>query len=105
MHLPNGGPPPAGGGQSLLGETLPPGRQSSRRTLCTSREAYLARARELLGAISSGDIYEVNYCIERRAKAIGWDPFPVKFGAGTPRSIPAIADHFVLCASPESFLR
>lgn len=112
VHLPDGGPAALlEEARSLLGETSPPGRQSSLEwTLCTSREAYLARARDLLAHIQRGDIYEVNYCVERRAKAIGWDPFlgweRLRSLAQAPHgAFLRIADHFVLCASPESFLR
>jgi len=75
----------------------------------TTRESYLERAHVLLDHIQRGDIYEVNYCTERRARLPGWDPFGA-FARLLQHSDAPFAgfyrfgDHFALCASPERFL-
>lgn len=75
----------------------------------TTREDYLKRAEVLLDHIQRGDIYEVNYCTERRAQLPGWDPYAA-FQQLLQRSDAPFAafhrlgDHFALCASPERFL-
>ena len=77
--------------------------------LTTSRSTYLNEARRLLQHIQRGDIYEVNYCIERRASAEGLDPFEAfrRLLAGTDAPFAGFyrsGDRFALCASPERFL-
>ncbi|MEO8591329.1 MAG: anthranilate synthase component I family protein [Flavobacteriales bacterium] len=78
-------------------------------TTYTSREQYLGHAETLLRHIHRGDIYEVNYCIERTCGLRGWDPF-----AGFDRLLRntqapfagfyRLDSRFALCASPERFL-
>lgn len=76
---------------------------------CTEREDYLLNARRLMAHIQRGDIYEVNYCIERIARNDRFDPFTA-FGRllrATDAPFAAfhrIGDRFALCASPERFL-
>jgi para-aminobenzoate synthetase component I len=75
----------------------------------TAREQYLQRARRFLAHIQRGDIYEVNYCMERTARASHLDPFAA-FGRLLARTNAPFAafhrsgDRFALCASPERFL-
>ena len=77
---------------------------------CTARDRYLEQVQRLLGHIQRGDIYEVNYCTERRARWPGLDPYAA-FGALAERSQAPFAgfyrqgDRFALCASPERYLR
>lgn len=76
----------------------------------TSRETYLERAADILGHIQRGDIYELNYCVERTAGAADWDPYAA-FARMLDRLDPPhaafyrLGDRFALCASPERFLR
>lgn len=78
-------------------------------TVRTPRDRYLACADRLLHHIHRGDIYEVNYCTERSAEAIGWDP-GAAFGRLLERTNAPYAgfyrngDRYVLCMSPERFL-
>lgn len=77
--------------------------------LRTSHERYLQHAGRLLHHIQQGDIYEVNYCIERCTDLRDLDVFGL-FGSFDRRSEASFAafhrhgDHFTLCASPERFL-
>lgn len=79
-------------------------------TAATSRAAYLARAADLLRRIQRGDVYELNYCVERSAVVPEWDPYAA-FARLIDRLDPPhaafyrIGDRFALCASPECFLR
>lgn len=75
----------------------------------TSREGYLDRAARLMEHIQRGDIYEVNYCIERTAIDKGFDPFGAFARLLAASDAPfsgfyRMHDRFVLCASPERFL-
>lgn len=78
-------------------------------TLCTGREAYIAQVHTLLKHIQRGDIYEINYCIERTTPAVGFDPFQA-FARSLANSRAPFAgfhrrgDRFALCASPERYL-
>jgi para-aminobenzoate synthetase component I len=77
--------------------------------LSTEREEYLRNVDRLLKHIQRGDIYEINYCIERTADATGFDPFAA-FAHMSSEGEAAFAafhrhgPHFTLCASPERFL-
>jgi para-aminobenzoate synthetase component I len=70
---------------------------------------YNERAAELMAWIQRGDIYEVNFCQQRKASVPGFDPFTV-FGAMDQKlraphaAFYRIGDHFALCQSPERFL-
>ncbi|MCB9171017.1 MAG: anthranilate synthase component I family protein [Flavobacteriales bacterium] len=75
----------------------------------TSRAAYLKIAHGLMDHIRRGDIYEVNYCIERTAELPGWDPIRAFQDLLCSTEAPFAGcyrhgDTFVLCASPERFL-
>ncbi len=73
------------------------------------REDYLLHAQRLMDHIQRGDIYEVNFCTERTAKAEYFDPYcafarllehsDARFAA-----FHRLGDRFALCASPERFL-
>ncbi len=75
----------------------------------TDREVYLGKASNLLSHIQRGDIYEINYCTERRAHLPGFDPFGSFALIHEHTQAPFAAfhrsgRHFALCASPERFL-
>lgn len=76
----------------------------------TTKAQYLASLGKLLDHIQRGDIYEVNYCTERTALLTAFDPFEA-FGRLVERTNAPYAalyrrkDVFVLCMSPEHFLR
>lgn len=78
-------------------------------TLTTDADAYLRHAGALLDHIQRGDIYEVNLCVERKARLPGRDPHAA-FMTGMARSQAAFAaflawdDRYALCFSPERFL-
>lgn len=75
----------------------------------TDRRTYLDNAAILLRHIQRGDIYEVNYCTERRARVKGFDPFAA-FAMIMDRSKAPFAAfsrsglNYAMCASPERFL-
>jgi len=75
----------------------------------TDRRSYLERVAFLIGHIQRGDIYEVNYCTARTARATGWDP-TLAFARSLQRTQAPFAAFYrdgprhVLCASPERFL-
>jgi para-aminobenzoate synthetase component 1 len=77
--------------------------------LSTGQDHYLRNVQQLLKHIQRGDIYEINYCIERIADAEGFDPFAA-FARMSSKGGSAFAafhrhgSHFTLCASPERFL-
>ncbi len=82
-----------------------PGAWTSR----TSRRQYLDQAAAFMQHIQRGDIYEVNYCIERQAHWPGLDPFAAFARLLERSAAPFAAFHrrgtqFTLCASPERFL-
>ena len=75
----------------------------------TDRATYLTHAEALLRHIQRGDIYEVNYCIERSTHLPDLDPFSafVQLMERTKAPFAGFyreADQFALCASPERFL-
>ncbi|TCJ14629.1 anthranilate synthase component I family protein [Flaviaesturariibacter flavus] len=75
-----------------------------------SRAAYLDRIGALLQHIRRGDCYEINFCQEFHAQAPGLDPLPVyrKLAALSPTPFGGyyrLDDRYLLCASPERFLR
>ncbi len=76
----------------------------------TPRERYLEHVRQALAHIQRGDVYELNYCAQRRTAAPGWDPFAgfAALMAANPAPHAAFyrcGDAFALCASPERYLR
>lgn len=73
------------------------------------RAAYLAGAARLLEHIGRGDIYEVNYCLERSATDPDFDPYAAfhRLDHRLRAAQAAFAKHdgrYVLCQSPELFL-
>jgi para-aminobenzoate synthetase component I len=89
-------------------ESIPAGRTLHWQVM-TPRDRYLLQAERLLRHIRKGDIYEVNYCIERRAHANGFDPFSAisSLHARTDAAFAGFyrqGDRFALCASPERYL-
>lgn len=75
----------------------------------TPRGEYLAELGKLLEHIHRGDIYEVNYCTQRKANLPGFDPFNAFAGLLHHTDAPFAGflrhgDNFALCASPERFL-
>lgn len=79
-------------------------------TPCTDRAVYLDRVRGLLAHIQRGDIYEVNYCTERRAVLPKLDPYAafaqlVEHTGAPFAALYRIGERFALCASPERYLR
>jgi para-aminobenzoate synthetase component 1 len=75
----------------------------------TSREHYLEQAERLMHHIHRGDIYEVNYCVMRRGRSEGFDPFAAFEHLLKETDAPFAAFYraghrFALCASPERFL-
>jgi para-aminobenzoate synthetase component I len=73
------------------------------------RADYLARVERLMHHIQRGDIYEVNYCIERTAHWPTLDPFAAFLRLLRRSQAPFAAfmrsgDRFLLSASPERFL-
>ncbi|MCB0770345.1 MAG: anthranilate synthase component I family protein [Flavobacteriales bacterium] len=73
------------------------------------RGGYLGEVAVLMQHIRRGDIYEVNYCIPRRARSNTFDPFGA-FARLLERSAAPYAgffrwnDAFAVCASPERFM-
>ena len=79
------------------------------RTL-TEKEVYMERIARILGHIRRGDVYELNYCIERIAEAPDWNPYAAFAQLYAKLSPPfgaffKLEDRFAVCASPERFLR
>jgi para-aminobenzoate synthetase component 1 len=75
-----------------------------------SPELYKAKAQSLLNHIHRGDIYEVNYCMEWYAHQVGLQPHDIYSQLNTISKAPFSAlmqlnDHFLMCASPERFLK
>lgn len=76
----------------------------------TSRERYLHQVRAILERIQRGDIYELNYCVERWCDAPELDPLAL-FARLVERTKAAHAAYFrwghfhAVCMSPERFLR
>jgi len=75
----------------------------------TPYQRYLDHAGHLMRHIQRGDIYEVNYCIERTASDPGFNPFDsfARLLGATDAPFAGfyrLNDRFALCASPERFL-
>ncbi|HMN05280.1 MAG TPA: aminodeoxychorismate synthase component I [Flavobacteriales bacterium] len=76
----------------------------------TAEERYLRQVNALLGHIQRGDIYEVNYCMQRTAAWSGMDPYAafaqlLKYSDAPHAAFLREGDRFALCASPERFFR
>lgn len=75
-----------------------------------SKEKYLETLRQLKKHIQRGDIYEINYCLRFAATEVVIDPLTVFFNLHKLAKAPYSAllktgDYFILCASPELFLK
>ena len=78
-------------------------------SLSTDKDAYLRHTAELLEHVQRGDIYEVNYCVERKAHLPDRDPHAAFLRAirTTQASFAAFhawADRHAICLSPERVL-
>lgn len=96
--------------ERLLG-TMPPCLRASALMwqVRTNRTSYLQKVGVLLDHIQRGDIYEINYCTERRALDPSFDPFCSFHRLLSASQAPFAGfyrngDRFALCASPERFL-
>jgi len=75
-----------------------------------SKESYLKKAKDMLGHIHRGDIYEANFCMEFYAENSGIDPFET-YASLNAISEPPFAVFFknykqyLLSASPERYIR
>ena len=74
------------------------------------KDKYLAKVIALLRHIHMGDCYEINFCQEFFAEGVEIDPLSVyrKLSEISPNPFAAyykVNDHFLLCASPERFLK
>ena len=73
------------------------------------REEYLLHAQRLMDHIQRGDIYEVNLCTERTARAEHFDPYGafarlLEHSDARFAAFHRLGDRFALCASPERSL-
>ncbi len=76
----------------------------------TNKNAYIESAEKLLAHIKRGNIYEVNYCVQFTAHSPIFDPQSrfedLRQRTAAPFSVFArLSDRYILCASPERFLR
>jgi para-aminobenzoate synthetase component I len=79
-------------------------------TALTSKEKYLTTVKKLKQEIQLGNIYEINYCISFVAKEVAIDPLTVflklnAFAKAPYSCLLKVKDEFILCASPELFLK
>lgn len=75
-----------------------------------SREKYIENVHAIQQHIIDGDVYELNYCVEFYDEHARIDPFHVyqKLKQFSPTPFGAflrVKDRFVLCASPERFIK
>ncbi|RNI30522.1 anthranilate synthase component I family protein [Rufibacter latericius] len=75
-----------------------------------TQEEYLQTVEQLRQHILEGDVYEVNYCQEFYAENARLYPLPLfwKLNQASPTPFAGflkVEDHFLLCASPERFLK
>jgi len=92
------------------GERAGPYRASIRLQARVSKERYLECVRAIRQHIQQGDIYEMNYCVEFHAGDAAIDPLTTycRLNAQSPTPFScylALGDRFLMCASPERFLR
>lgn len=78
-------------------------------SLSTDKDAYLQHASRLLDHVQRGDVYEVNYCVERKAHLPERDPHAAFTRASQRTQAPFAAFHawdgrYTICLSPERFL-
>ena len=75
-----------------------------------SKSDYLKNIRTLKEQIQQGNIYEVNYCMEFFAENVEIDPVQIfielnKLSKAPYSSLVKMEDDFIICASPELFLK
>ncbi|GAB3993435.1 anthranilate synthase component I family protein [Spirosoma daeguense] len=76
-----------------------------------NQETYLSNVRRIQQYIYSGDVYELNYCIEFFAENVSsFEPFATYRALNERSPMPfssflKIGDHYVMGASPERFLK
>jgi para-aminobenzoate synthetase component 1 len=75
-----------------------------------SKTEYVSKAKEILGHIQRGDIYEVNFCQEFYADDLKIDPYSTFEHLNSVSKAPfscflKLENYFALCASPERFLK
>ncbi|WP_188558955.1 anthranilate synthase component I family protein [Hymenobacter glacieicola] len=105
-------PQPAALYQQILATPLPATAAPQVPTLRPRmpRPAYLAAVEAIREDILSGEVYELNLCQEFYAEDVQLDPVDVfwRLTAASPTPFAGFYrhhDHFLLCASPERFLR
>jgi para-aminobenzoate synthetase component 1 len=85
-------------------------RNSVQLTPTLSKAAYVQAIQSLQAHISRGDCYEINYCQQFAASGVSIDPVQVYHQLSTVSPTPFAAfyrnaDRYLLCASPERFLK
>jgi para-aminobenzoate synthetase component 1 len=76
----------------------------------TSKETYLNHVEQIKDQILEGDVYELNYCMEFFSEQALIDPLQVYHSLNRISPMPfsvyqRIKNCYVLCASPERFLK
>jgi para-aminobenzoate synthetase component I len=76
----------------------------------TPAQTYLAHVESIKNHILEGDVYELNYCMEFFAENVQIYPLQVYQALNRQSPMPfsaygRIQDHYLMCASPERFLR
>lgn len=74
------------------------------------RDEYIRAVKGIREEILNGEIYEMNYCIEFFAQAVGFSPVPLFLELNQVSPMPfagffKMEDKYLLCASPERFIR
>ena len=75
-----------------------------------SREQYLDTVKRIRQDIEEGEVYELTYCLEFYAENVKLNPMEVFLALNDVSPMPfagffKLHDHFLLCASPERFLK
>ena len=75
-----------------------------------SKEAYLATVERIRQEIEEGQVYELNYCLEFFAEKVKLDPVQTFWALNEASPMPfagiyKLHDRYLLCASPERFLK
>ncbi|MCB0795252.1 MAG: anthranilate synthase component I family protein [Flavobacteriales bacterium] len=77
--------------------------------LLVDEQRYLERAERALSAIQRGDVYELNYCIERQAACLSiqaphWADRCLRLSDAPFAGVYKLGDQMAVCLSPERFL-
>ncbi|MDO1449074.1 anthranilate synthase component I family protein [Rhodocytophaga aerolata] len=100
--------------QQILSQDLPKEPASPKMAIQikqrTTAETYLAHVEQIKKHILEGDVYELNYCIEFFAENVSIHPWQLYQELTTKSPMPfsvygRIEDYYLLCASPERFLK